>query len=215
MHKISSSFIALTTALTLMVGACGGDATGINSGDELTTEEVAAVMAALASGFDSVGVAAQIMSEEISASDIARVGPVLAPISVNESFDVSIPCESGTLDLGGSMSGTIDDETFAMDVVLGATWDPKGCVVSDGTTTFTVDGAPRVEVSVDMTSTEDALTLNGTEIGGFSYTSSDGRSGSCAIDVTFSIVTGEQSVTSEVSGTVCGLEGSAFATLGT
>jgi len=91
MNKIFRSFVGLTTVLVLTVTACGGDPTGVDSGDELTSAEVAAVLATLGSAFDSVGVAAQ----EILASDVARGAPAQALISVNESFDVSVPCESG------------------------------------------------------------------------------------------------------------------------
>ncbi|MCH8130883.1 MAG: hypothetical protein IIC70_13430, partial [Acidobacteria bacterium] len=48
-----------------------------------------------------------------------------------------------------------------------------------------------------------------------SFTSSDGRSGSCALDVTFSVVTGNTGIDSSVTGMICGLEASTFETLGT
>ena len=192
--------------MALTVVACGDDPTGVNSGDELTSAEVAAVMAAFGSAFDSVGV---------SAVQAPGAAPARAAISVNENFDMSVPCESGTFDVSGSMSGSVDDQTFDMDVTMDVTWDPNGCVVSDEANTFTVDGAPEVNVSLDMTSTEDAVTVSGTETGGFSFTSSDGRSGSCSLDVTFSVVTGSANVENTITGTVCGLDASTFETLGT
>ncbi len=204
MRKVFNSFIGLSTALALTVVACSDTATGVTSGDELTSVEVAAVMAALGSAFESVGVAPPV-----------AVGPALAPISINESFNESIPCESGTLDLSGSMTGSVDDQTFDIDIMMDVSWDPNACVVTDGTNTFTVDGAPRVDLTLDMTSTQDALTLSGTETGGFSFTTSDGRSGSCALDVTFSVVTVGSNVTSTVTGTICGHPASSFETLGT
>ncbi len=209
MRKTSSSFIGLTTALALTFVACGDDPTGVDSGDELTSVEVAAVMAAFSSAFDAAGVQAAAVSQAAGAA------PAQAPISVDENFDVSVPCESGTLDVSGSMSGSIDNETFDMDVTMDVSWDPNGCVVSDETNSFTVDGAPQVTVALDMTSTQNTLTISGTETGGFSFTSSDGRSGSCALDVTFSLVTTETSVTSTVTGTICGLEAEGFEMLGT
>jgi hypothetical protein len=95
MNKIFRSFVGLTTALALTVTARGGDPTGVDSGDELTSAEVAAVLATSGSAFDSVGIAAQIAAQEVLASDVAQGAPAEAPISVNESFDVSVPCESG------------------------------------------------------------------------------------------------------------------------
>lgn len=205
MRTISRNFIGLTIALALTVVACGEDATGVTSGDGLTSAEVAVVIAALGSAFDSVGVAAQ---------QVAAAGPALAAINISENFSLSVPCESGTLDVSGSMDGTVDDQTFAMDATLEVSWDPNGCVVSDDINTFTVDGAPRVTVTLDISSSEDIVSISGTETGGFSFTSSDGRSGSCAIDVTFSLVTTATSVDSTITGTICGLQASSFETLG-
>jgi hypothetical protein len=204
MHKIFSKFIGVTAALTLTVAACGDDITGINEGDTLSNAEVAAVVAALSASFDSVGVAA----------GVPAAAPGLAPISFNESFGITVPCEDGTLDVDGSASGTIDDETFASDISMEVTWDPNGCVVTDGTNTITVDGAPRIELTLDWTSAEDVFTFTGTEVGGFSFTSSDGRSGSCALDVTFSLTSDVGGFTGTVSGTICGLSAEGFQTIG-
>lgn len=204
--RISRNLIGLITALALSVLACGEDATGVTSGDELTSAEVAVVIAVLGSAFDSVGVAAQ---------QVAAAGPALAAINISENFSLSVPCESGTLDVSGSMDGTVDDQTFAMDATLEVSWDPNGCVVSDDINTFTVNGAPRVTVTLDISSSEDIVSISGTETGGFSFTSSDGRSGSCALDVTFSLVTTATSVDSTITGTICGLQASSFETLGT
>ena len=66
-----------------------------------------------------------------------------------------------------------------------------------------------------MVSTEDGITMDGTESGGFSYTSSDGRTGSCAIDVTYSVVISGEASSSTVTGTICGMSAAEFQTLGT
>ena len=197
MRKISRSFIGLTTAVALTVVACSGDPTGVTSGDELTAGEVAVVMAALGSAFESVGVATQ------------------DAISVDRNFEVSVPCESGNLEMSGSISGSIVDGTFDMDITMDVTLNPHGCVVGDDENTLTLDGAPEIKVVLDMTSSEGSLTVSGTEKGGFSYTSSDGRTGSCAFDVTFSVVTGESGNSSNITGKICGLEASRFETFST
>ncbi len=202
MRKISRNFIGLTTAVALTVVACSDDPTGVTSGDELTAAEVAVVMAALGSAFESVGVAAQ-------------APPAQAAISVDESFDESVPCESGNLEMSGSISGSINDETFDMDITMDVSLNPHGCVVGDDENTFTLDGAPEIKVVLDMTSSEGSLTVSGMEKGGFSFTSSDGRTGSCAFDVTFSVVTGESGNSSDITGKICGLEASNFETFGT
>ena len=207
MHKLSAKFIGLTTALALTVVACGdGDITGVDSGDQLTSAEVAAVLASLGSSLSEAGVSA--------AGAPAWGAPAQAPISINESVDVSIPCVSGNFDVSASLSGSFDSETFVSDITMNVSWEPNACEVTDGTNTFILDGAPRVDLVLDMTTTQDALTMSGTETGGFTFTSSDGRTGSCAIDVTFSIETTASSVDATVTGTICGLSADGFETLG-
>ncbi len=201
MRKMSTSLIGLTTALTLTVVACGDDVTGVTSGDELTSTEVAAVLTALGSAFESVGAGAQ-------------AAPGQVPISFNESFSLSAACESGTIDVSGSIAGTVDDVTFDSDTRTTVRWELNDCVVSDGTNTFTVNGAPHIELVLDLITTQDDFTATGTQSGGFSFTSSDGRTGSCSMDVTFSIVTTATSVDATVTGTICGQNASGFETLG-
>jgi hypothetical protein len=203
MRKVSTSFIGLTTALALTVVACGDDdLTGVDPGSELTSTEVTAILTALGSAFES-------------ASSSAQAAPAQVPEPVSETFDESVPCESGSIAVSGSILGSADVETFESDLTTTVSWDPNACVVGDGTNTFTVDGAPGVELVLHLIFTQGALTLSGTETGGFSFTSSDGRSGSCALDVTFSIATAPTGVERTVTGTICGLEADVFQTLGT
>jgi len=204
MRKLSTKFVSLTAALALTAVACGDAITGVDSGDVLTSEEVAAVIAAFGSSFESAGVS----------TTQGAAGPTQAPISLNQSFDVSAPCESGTFDVSGSVSGSIDDTTFDLDLTMNVQWQPNACVVTDGTNTFTLNGAPRVELALEMTSSQEVVTVSGTETGGFSFTTSDGRTGTCAFDVTFSIVSDGANQTSTVTGTVCGLNASSFETFG-
>jgi len=206
MYLMSRNSVGLATGLALLVSACGGDVTGVTSGDELSSEEVAIVMTALASVLDGAGV---------QAGQVAAAGPALAAINIDENFNETVACDSGDVKVSGSMDGTVDDETFAMDATMEVAWEPNGCVVSDEVNTFTVDGAPEIRLTLDMVTTEQSVSLSGTETGGFSFTSSDGRAGSCAIDVTFEIVTTDSSLSNTVTGTVCGLEADAFVTLGT
>ena len=47
MRRISTGFFGLTTAVALMFAGCGDDPTGVDSGDQLTVVEVAALLAEL------------------------------------------------------------------------------------------------------------------------------------------------------------------------
>ena len=97
---------------------------------------------------------------------------------------------------------------------MDVTWDPNGCVISNDTNTLTVDGAPEIRLVLDMTSSDNTLTMSGTETGGFSFTVSDGRSGSCSLDVTFTVATDATGISATITGTICGLEAATFETLG-
>ena len=205
MGKLSNRFTGLTTALALTIVGCGDGITGVDSGDVLTANEVAAVVAAFGSALESAGV---------STGTQGAAGPAQAPISLNQSFDVSVECESGTFDVSGSVAGSIDDETFDLDLSMNVRWQPNECVIGAGENTVTLDGAPRVELALEMTSSQEVVTLSGRETGGFGFTTSDGRIGSCAFDVTFSIVSDGPAESNAVTGTVCKLDASSFDTFG-
>ena len=204
MLKLSNRFTGLTIALALTVVGCGDGITGVDSGDVLTPDEVAAVVAAFGSALQAAGVS----------TTQGAAGPAQAPISLNQSFDVSVECESGTFDVSGSVAGSIDDTTFDLDLSMNVRWQPNECVVGAGENTVTLDGDPRVELALEMTSSQEVVTLSGRETGGFSFTTSDGREGSCAFDVTFSIVSDGPVESNAVTGTVCKLDASSFDTFG-
>ena len=203
MRKILSSFVGLTTALALTVTACGDSLTGVDSGEQLTDAEVAAVMDAFFAAFDE--------AEADADASQAGAAPAQAPTSFDFTIDLSVPCESGTFDMSGSFAITSDDVTLEEDGRIEVTWEPMDCMVGDGTNTFTLNGAPRVEMVVEFTSDGEAETIDGTLNGGFSFESGDMRSGSCAMDVTFHVETdGIVAIASTVSGTVCGLDADTF-----
>lgn len=190
----------LTLAATLMVSAlsgCTDDPLGVNSGDPLTPAEMQAVFAAISSTFSRLGV-----------TPAAAGGPALATVSVSESFDTSAPCESGgSIDASGSANGTVDDETFELDVSYQLRMTPTGCMVPTEEGTITLDGAPYIQLNMDFMLSETQIAVSGTETGGIAFTSSDGRSGSCAFDITFNVTADFEgsSGSSSVTGTVCGV----------
>lgn len=144
MRTISRSLIGLTTALALTVAACGDSITGTDAGvDELTNAEVAAFVDAFFGAFDAA-------EADIDAQE-AEAAPAQAPQSFSFFAEVSVPCESGSIDVTDSIDVTFDDVTGDEDGRFEVTIDPIGCVVGEGTNTFTVDGDPRVEMVVDFT----------------------------------------------------------------
>ncbi len=204
MRILSRSLIGLTTALALTVVACGDSLTGTDSGvDELTNAEVAAFVDVFFGAFDAA-------EADIDAQENAAA-PAQAPESFSFSAEVSVACESGSVDATGSVDVTFDAGTGHEEGRFEVSVDPMSCVVGDGTNTFTLDGDPRVDIVVDFTVDGDGEHIEGTMNGGFSFESSDGRSGSCAIDVSFSFVSdGVSAGVTTVSGTICGLNADTF-----
>ena len=204
MRIISRSLIGLTTALAFTVVACGDTLTGTDAGvDELTNAEVVAFVDAFFGAFDAA-------EADIDAQE-AAAAPAQAPQSFNFSAEVSVPCESGSLDVTGTLAVTFDDVTEHEDGRFEVSVDPMACLVGEGTNTFTLDGDPRVDIVVEFTVDGDGEHIEGTMNGGFSFESSDGRSGSCALDVSFSFVSDGVSVgVTTVSGTICGLNADTF-----
>lgn len=117
--------------------------------------------------------------------------------------------------MGGQVTLTtsVVEESVADTVRLttDSTASPSGCQLSNGGMRFTVDGRPSVRdrTTLSFTGLFEALTLEGSVVGALDW-QSDGRSGSCNIDLTLS---GEpdlsgtgSSVAAVLTGTLCGHE---------
>ncbi len=177
--KKASRLVAGFAALGLAVTACGGDdvtGTGANSGDPLNTTESLAVFAALQTALSSA------------------LTPPMAAAAAEPIPTTTASCMGGgNISLSGDVNqnGT-NNFTFNIKEEI------NDCRVSSGGIDFTVNGAPSINMSGDITL--NGTTLSGTfdMTGGFSYTSSDDRAGSCSINVSVDYST------FAVSGSICG-----------
>lgn len=117
--------------------------------------------------------------------------------------------------MGGqvTLTGSVAEESVADTVRLTSdfTASPSGCQLSSGGTRFTVDGRPGVRDRnvTTIVGFFEAFTLEGSVTGALDW-QSDGRSGSCAIDLTLSgppdsSGTGS-SVAAVLAGRLCGHE---------
>jgi len=198
-------FVSLLSAAT--ISACGGDPVGLE-GDPLSEAELQAVLTALSSAFSSLGAAPAMASE----------GPQRVPVPVDQSFDTSVPCaQGGAIAASGSVTGTVDDETFASDARFELTFDPVGCVVNTEASSITVDGDPDVVVVMNTLFTDSSISMSGTQRGGIRYTVDDGRSGACWMDIAFSVTVDQSApdaAEQSVTGSVCGIPASQFQTFG-
>ena len=199
----------LAAGLIVAMAGCGSDANlvGVDSGDTLSDAEIQTLFNELGQAISSIGAAAQ---HVVSAQD----GPMRAPsgtISVNQSIDETAACEAGTLGVKGRVEGTVDDETFETDMTMDFTLNFNSCMVSNEAGSITLDNPPGIAYYLDMDMGQEAYAISGSQKGGFSFTTSDDRMGSCSIDLTFDVSydsgTGQSNV---VSGTVCGRSAEGF-----
>jgi hypothetical protein len=193
---------ALAVGLALTLVACGDNPVGVNSGDELTDAEIQAIFNAFSGAFSDVNASAHV----VAPAD----GIQMADIQVDHSVNVTAPCAlGGEITLDGSVNGTVNDETFASDLVMEVDVLFAACGVASDQNTLTVDGDIEFDSHVVLSETE--FSANGSQEGGFEFTTNDGRSGSCAIDIEFSAsYTEGTSAQSSVSGRVCGRSASQF-----
>lgn len=199
---------SLVVGLILGVTACSSDPLGVNAGDQLSAAEIQSVLDAMSAAF-----AGGSTLNGPAAGSGPSFGPAAVPI--NQSFDFSAACQSGTVGLSGSVNGQLDDQTLEGSLSMELTWRLNSCLVATETTSFTVNHEPEITFTGDFDFTQDEISVSGTEKGGFRFTAADGRTGSCAIDLTFSTSFNAvaQSATNSVSGTICGLSADQFVPL--
>lgn len=208
MRRFWSSIGCLGLGLAVFASGCGSDGlVGVNSGDELTPGEIQALFNELGTAFAGL---------DFGAAPL-QAGGGAATVPIDENFSQSAPCESGSISVSGSVEGQVDDQTFEADLHVDFTMGFNSCVVSSDVTTVTLNNPPGIEFTGDFVIGQTEFSISGHESGGFDFVTSDGREGSCAIDLTFSASFDSSggASTSTVSGSVCGVDASSFDPLGT
>jgi hypothetical protein len=194
MRKIP--LMSLAVAAAFVVSACGDDAGGVgtNSGDTPTAAEQEVILEILGE-IGAVPFVGAFLAPEAA-------GPQTAP-PINENYSYSASCtEGGSVNVSGKYTGDIDQTALTGTISFDITQQVNGCAEKDdgGTVTVTVDTSPDIVISGDITLNGSTAAPSGSLswMGGISWTSTDGNSGSCGIDVTVYLGTGN------VSGMVCG-----------
>ncbi len=182
-------------ALLAAFGVACGDI-GPNGG--LTNEEAAAVGNQV-DGAAAGGVAAGVGS----GFNAPAAQPSAPPESRSFSFTHSRECSGGgTLEVSGTMEGTLDRETRTGTLTSQATMIATACVITHGERSITISTIPEDHIQ----KTGEVLIENGqhsgtfTVKGAFAWEKSNGDAGECEIDITMTIGPEGRSRT----GTICG-----------
>jgi len=126
------------------------------------------------------------------------------PITIDVAVDVSNACPlGGSLDVAGSISGSIDDQTLTGSLSLDVATSATSCAFPYEETQFTLDTNPDLVLSGAFSFDQGQLVGESvfTYVGTVFWGTDDGRSGSCSYDVA---VTRSEAGTLVESGTVCG-----------
>ena len=194
---MNSRFVV--SGLTLLaLAACGGDSTGPKG--TLTSDEKAELAMQLMSTVQAQAAtsAGAQMSRHVDGLNLSA-----APVSLN--IDTTVPCPlGGQTHLTLSVTGSVDQQAQTATLDLTGTNAPQDCGYHVKHVDVHVTGNPSLtqtaHVSVDHGQPVGAQTF--TAGGGFSWSTNDGRSGSCTLDYTATANYTTNTVT--VHGSVCG-----------
>jgi hypothetical protein len=188
--------VVLAAGVALIAGACQ-DAAGPDDSAMSRAEamHVAAVVAA-----SSEGAAGTAMTSEGTTADMYS-----PPVSFTHTHQSTHPCPSGgAVALDFTVDGMFDGDTHTLQADLAGTQTHAACGVVRNGVTITIDGNPGIGFTASIGAANGQPTQPFTHgiDGSFSWSTSDGRSGTCDIDV--SAVTDLLARERTVQGSVCG-----------
>ena len=189
--------VATFALAALALAACGKDATAPASTQLKPDEAQALVLGMVASGDAYSGAVAAPDVVTLSGSGATTFGPV--------TFTQAHPCpKGGMVTPNVTLTGSLDLTAHSLSLDLSGTETPRDCAYVVKAVTVTVNGNPNLAVAAHLAIVagvpSGAQTF--TQKGDFTWASSDGRSGTCGVDVTSSADFGKNLRT--VSGTFCG-----------
>lgn len=180
-----------SVALAAFTLACG-DSTGPSILSEEEVGDMLEAMSAVASFGDVPGASFSM------AGSAASVKLANATVSVSETVD----CPNGG---SASVSGTANDnEAGTVTVQITQTFNSCAATSSEGRV-WTFNGNPNIVTNVTSTynETTGAFSMTATQVGGIQFASNLG-SGSCQINLTFTMNGNANSVSGSLSGNACG-----------
>ena len=198
-HRFFTSAFA-AVALVAMP-ACGSDSPTGNTGDELSTLETQELVAGLFGLLEFIQI------------PLLDAGPAAVPYGdlYEDVVSVEETCfPTGTATIDGLITGDVDNTAGTADIDLNATIDFVGCVYPGETVVFTLNGSPDVDLMANFIVTETSLSAMISIDGAVAYATDDGKTGTCAMDLTITASASAAGVVEGLAGTACGVNSSAL-----
>ncbi len=174
--------LAAVVVATLALGACK-DATSPTS--QMKTDEAQSLALMMAASGD-VYAAAYPVTDVVSL-ETARA----AMQPVNATYTASRPCpKGGTVVPSATITGNVDPVAHSATLDLTGSETRANCAYQVQTNTITVNGTLDITAHVNIVASLPSGAQTFTEKGSFTWTSSDGRSGTCNVDLSASAVFG-------------------------
>lgn len=196
-----------TLALVAAVGvaACGDD-DPTSTGDTLSEAEAAAVSEIV------LGTAFQATAAGLPTAAPAASGPQAAPFSYSTDIETSVSCSGGgSIALDGSATINGDDETFQFTIAynMNSTYSECTEFAQEADQEFTIGGTLAFTANADYSGGQGdsfgSLTSTGTFSGNISWSSEDGRSGTCGVSLTSTTTSTGEAITASTTGSFCGV----------
>lgn len=194
--------IPVLAASVFALAACGDDdsPTG-NSGDAVSAAEAQFLVAAFFEALDAIDIP--------PLETAGPAGPAQTPYGELYDDEISGTNEcfgGGFSTIQGLITGDVDEETGDADIDVNATVDFTTCIVpASETVAYTLDGAPDIDVIADIVIAGQLVSIDIDFDGAVDFLTSDGRTGTCALDLTVSASADEAGVSESASGSVCGV----------
>ncbi len=196
------SALAALAAVALLAAACDQNATAPAAGalESADAALLAEELDALTSAALSAGIGSAVLFSEMPAN--------AAPIPVDRSFTSTRRCPAGgSVTVAGTTRGELDRAARSLSLETLATRTESACAIPTRRArgaTLTVTGNPNVAIKANqkVVGGQPVGPQTIVQKGAFTWSASDGRSGSCTVDLTSSVDFATR--TYSVKGTLCG-----------
>jgi hypothetical protein len=191
----------LSLLATVGLGACGDDGAGPDTTTLSEQESAELVAFILGESFSASGV--QVSGQQVE--DNPLLARAIVEFDDSQTIVASCPL-GGSVTVDMSAAGYIDDASAAFEIDASQVQTHDACSgQGENGFQFTVDGAPNLATDIYMTQDESGQNAmaEGSIAGGVMWTAGQ-RSGTCLLDVSFSLSTSAESGNFSIAGSACG-----------